>query len=202
MDSPVPGRFFALFSRLAGGGKLVAWLSFTVAGRIVRTVFNLLLGGFIVIVILAIYTLNQRPDLSLWHEVRLDGEFTEKSDASTFTDYLAIEEALFSDVKKEVYAITDPGGPDIISRYRSGSPANPEQYETDWNVPSSGGRRGAKRRRESSSFTECPTRPTACGRSARRSTSRVPMSSDCACPVTGLPPRDSSPSGGRTWLRR
>ena len=46
----------------------------TVAGRVVRTVLHLLVGGFITIVILAIYTLNQRPDLSLWHEVELEGE--------------------------------------------------------------------------------------------------------------------------------
>lgn len=133
MDSPAPGRFSALFSRLAGGGKLVAWLSLTVAGKTVRTVFNLLLGGFIVIVVLAIYTLNQRPDLSLWHEVELDGEFTETSDASTFTNYITIEEALFAEVKEEVYSLTEPGGPDIISRYRSGSPANPNHGGTDWN---------------------------------------------------------------------
>ena len=133
MDSPAPGRFPALFSRLAGGSKFVAWLSLTVAGRVVRTVLHLLVGGFLTIVILAIYTLNQRPDLSLWHEVELEGEFTEKSDAETFADYLAIEEALFAEVNEEVYSLTEPGGPDIISRYRAGSPANPNHGGTDWN---------------------------------------------------------------------
>lgn len=137
MDSPAPGRFSALFSRLAGGSKFVASLSLTVAGRVVRTLLHLLVGGFITIVVLAIYTLNQRPDLSLWHEVELEGEFTEKSDAESFTDYLAIEEALFAEVKEEVYALTEPAGPDIISRYRAGSPANPNQDPnhggTDWN---------------------------------------------------------------------
>ena len=73
METPAAGRFSTLVSRLAGGGKFVTWLSLTVAGRTVRTVVNLLLGGFIVIVVLAIYSLNQRPDLSLWHEVELDG---------------------------------------------------------------------------------------------------------------------------------
>ena len=133
METPAAGRFSTLVSRLAGGGKFVTWLSLTVAGRIVRTVVNLLLGGFIVIVVLAIYSLNQRPDLSLWHEVELDGEFTEKSDATTFADYLAIEEDLFEEVREKVYSRTEPAGPEIISRYRSGSPANPGHYETDWN---------------------------------------------------------------------
>lgn len=133
MDSPATGRLSTLFARLAGGGKFVTWLSLTVAGRIVRTVANLLVGGFTVIVVLAIYSINQRPDLSLWHEVELEGEFTEKSDAATFADYLAIEETLFEEVKEKVYSRTEPAGPDIISRYRSGSPASPEHYETDWN---------------------------------------------------------------------
>lgn len=133
MAPPDAGRFSAFFSQLAGGGKFIAWLSFTVAGRIVQGIIHLLIGGFITIVIVAIYTLNQRPDLSLWHEVELDGEFTQKSAAASFADYLVIEEKLFAEVTEKVYSLTEPGGPEVISRYRSGSPANPAQYETDWN---------------------------------------------------------------------
>jgi hypothetical protein len=48
-----------------------------------------LLGGSIVVLIVLIRFLDNRPDLSAWHLADLDEEFTAESDVSDFSQYLA-----------------------------------------------------------------------------------------------------------------
>lgn len=122
-----------LRSRLGGGSRFLAWISLTIANRILRTTLTLFFGGFITVLVIVIYSLNNRPDLSIWHTHDLSGEYTAGSEIDSFESYLALEERLFEELKTEVYQVTEPGGPEVLNRYRSGSPADPGMQEFNWN---------------------------------------------------------------------
>ena len=49
-----------------------------------------IVGGFIVLVTVFVLYLESRPDLKIWHEVKLDAEFTAESFVQSFEDYPAI----------------------------------------------------------------------------------------------------------------
>ncbi len=72
--------------------------------------------------------------LEVWHTAVLDGEFTAHDATSTTTlqDYLAREDALFDDLKKQIY---DHPGHDatLFGRYRTGSTQDPSQQRPNWN---------------------------------------------------------------------
>ncbi len=63
--------------------------------RIMRRVLSSLLGALVVIIILAVINLNNRPDLSVWHKTVLDQEFTADSGLQNFGQYLELEDRLF-----------------------------------------------------------------------------------------------------------
>jgi alpha-beta hydrolase superfamily lysophospholipase len=75
------------------------------------------------------------PPLERWHEVNLDQEFdTDRlNDIGSFEDYLALEEKLFAQLDREVYAQIPTGPEHRLSRYSSGSAADPRQQPTNWN---------------------------------------------------------------------
>lgn len=132
---PPAGRHWLPFlhSHLAGGTRFLAWSSVTLASRLLQTALSLVSGGFVAILVIVIYSLNQRPDLSVWHTVDLDGDYTADSKADSFADYLALEDRLFQELKTKIYGVTEPGGPDVLNRYRAGSPADPGIREVNWN---------------------------------------------------------------------
>ena len=86
----------------------------------------LLLGGYVVY-------LNRGPDLPVWLTADLDEEFTQDSPVSSFADYLALEERLFAQLDREVYAETEPAGPMTVNRYQRGSLADPARWSPNWN---------------------------------------------------------------------
>ena len=72
--------------------------------------------------------------LSPWHTERLHEEY-EAGDESiqNFSDYLSMEERLFTELEREVYAQV-PTGPEYgLVRYSTGSAADPQRYATNWN---------------------------------------------------------------------
>ncbi len=91
-----------------------------------------LLGAFVTVVVAFILILENRPDLHIWHEVKLDTEFTTKSDTHTFAEYLELENRLFAQLQESVYDRIEPEG-GIINRYYRGSLADPNRWSTDWN---------------------------------------------------------------------
>lgn len=125
--------FPILRSYLAGGSTFLAWTSLTLASRILRTISSLAAGGFITVLVIGIYSLNARPDLSIWHTIDLKGDYTADSDVDSFEDYLALEERLFQELQTKVYQVTEPGGPHVLNRYRTGSPADPGTQKINWN---------------------------------------------------------------------
>jgi len=98
-----------------------------------RTLGYGLLVTFVSLVSIAVYVLNQRADLQLWHEVDLDEEFTTDSDVSDFAGYLELEDRLFKQLELKVYDKTPPGDSNNINRYQKGSMMDPTSMATNWN---------------------------------------------------------------------
>ncbi len=91
-----------------------------------------LVGAFVAGVVAFVLTLENRPDLHIWHEVKLDAEFTRKSDTRTFAEYLELEDRLLAQLREQVYDQIEPEG-GIINRYYRGSLADPNRWSTNWN---------------------------------------------------------------------
>lgn len=99
--------------------------------KIIQIVVSSLVGA----IILYIYLMNERPDLSLWHTVKLDNEFTvdHQADINTFDDYLALENTLFNQLKQEIYYKTTTAPRSALNRFDSESLADPTNYPLNWN---------------------------------------------------------------------
>jgi len=94
-----------------------------------------LLGSFIVLVGFYIYALENRPDLKIWHEAKLDAEFqvTQSENVGTLGDYLELEDRLFQQLDERVYAAVADSDRRLINRYSSGSRMDPTSFPRDWN---------------------------------------------------------------------
>jgi hypothetical protein len=92
-----------------------------------------LIGGFVAVVIVFVYALNSRPDLSVWHLADLDEEFTAESDVSDLGQYLALEDRLFEQLDALVYAKVPQGAENAINRYSRGSLSDPGRWPVNWN---------------------------------------------------------------------
>jgi len=77
--------------------------------------------------------LENRPDLSVWHETNLDREFTTDSKAETFADYLIIEEQVFKQLDEQVYQRISTGAQQRVNRYSRNSLSDPIQWPRNWN---------------------------------------------------------------------
>jgi alpha-beta hydrolase superfamily lysophospholipase len=107
--------------------------------RALRGLGIFLLSGvaFSIATLIAVYVahLQGRPDLRPWHTARLDAEFHADDVAAvrTLDDYLRREDALFDELRDEVYARVAPGGAGAIERYAGGSRSDPRAQSPDWN---------------------------------------------------------------------
>jgi alpha-beta hydrolase superfamily lysophospholipase len=74
-------------------------------------------------------------DLPPSHSVQLTEEFSLQrgSEIDSFQKYLQLEQQLFTQLDKEVYAATDPARANSVARYSSGSLADPRGHRPDWN---------------------------------------------------------------------
>ncbi len=98
-----------------------------------RFVLSGAIGVLLTLIIVFVVVLNDRPDLSIWHEVDLDEEFTVHSDVRTFAEYLALEDRLFRQLDDQVYANTNLDSESQINRYIRGSWSDPEKWHQNWN---------------------------------------------------------------------
>jgi len=99
-------------------------LAFATAGLVVALLIAI--GG-------AIFFMESRADLKLWHEPILDEEFTADSDVDTFRDYLNLETALFEQLGQQVLDAIDPEDRSRINRYSRGSLSDPLIWPRNWN---------------------------------------------------------------------
>ena len=92
-----------------------------------------LLGSFVVALIIYVRFLDSRPALSVWHLAHLDEEYTAESKVADFSQYLALEERLFAQLDRRVYAEVSGGPGNSINRYSRGSLSDPQRWPVNWN---------------------------------------------------------------------
>ena len=104
------------------------------AGRhVFRALVYGISGGLIVLLVVGVMALNNKPDLKIWHTSHLDEEFTAGSQVDSFDEYLELENRLFDQLQKQVYAQIEPVDRRAINRYYSGSLSDPQSAPTNWN---------------------------------------------------------------------
>jgi alpha-beta hydrolase superfamily lysophospholipase len=92
-----------------------------------------IIGGCVVLVIIFVLFLENRPELKVWHEVKLNNEFTANSPAKSFEDYLAIEDQLFVQLYERVYKRIASEDRRHINRYHRNSLSDPGRWSFNWN---------------------------------------------------------------------
>lgn len=127
-------------ARLRSGGGFLARHSLTTAGHLLRALAYGVSGGSLVLLAVAVSYLNGRPDLSPWHEVELEEEFTADSEVSDFAGYLRLEDRLFTELDQKIYGSENETGEtdeaaqrSPVDRFASGSLADPRRHERNWN---------------------------------------------------------------------
>jgi alpha-beta hydrolase superfamily lysophospholipase len=88
-------------------------------------------------VLIVLFTMQgcSGPALKSWHTEKLSAEFTvEKADEVTsFDDYRRLEDELFAQLEEKVYAHTATGPEYALVRYSTGSAADPQHRQPNWN---------------------------------------------------------------------
>ncbi|HEY6632390.1 MAG TPA: alpha/beta fold hydrolase [Rhizobiaceae bacterium] len=90
-------------------------------------------GVLAALVVAATIYFDSKPDLSTWHRADLDGEFTARSHLKDFREYLQLEEALFAELKREVYDRIEESERSAFNRFTTGSRSDPEIWTPNWN---------------------------------------------------------------------
>jgi len=92
-----------------------------------------MIGGLLVLLTVFVLYLEKRPDLNIWHMAELDAEFTAKSQVTDFKQYLELEEKLFQQLEKRVYAKVAPENRHNLNRFNHGSLSDPTLWPRNWN---------------------------------------------------------------------
>jgi alpha-beta hydrolase superfamily lysophospholipase len=73
--------------------------------------------------------------LKPWHTEKLTEEYVagESGEVQTFSDYLQLEDRVFSELEQKVYSQVDTGPENALVRYSSGSESDPQSYRRNWN---------------------------------------------------------------------
>lgn len=98
-----------------------------------KVVVAWLVACLVTAVLVFVYLMNARPDLSVWHLADLDEEFTAKSSVTNFRQYLALEDRLFEQLDELVYSQVPVGPDNAINRYSRGSLSDPARWPVNWN---------------------------------------------------------------------
>ncbi len=101
--------------------------------RMLARLAHALAGALVVLVVAFVVVLERRPALSVWHQAKLDEEFTIDSGIADFTGYLALEERLFDQLEREVVAKVGTGPEEQLNRFSKGSRSDPGRWPRSWN---------------------------------------------------------------------
>jgi alpha-beta hydrolase superfamily lysophospholipase len=107
--------------------------TFRMSKRIGKILLNIFTGGFITLLAVAVIYLNNQSDLKVWHTAELDAEFTESTPVKNFTEYLALEDRLFEQLKEQVYNQVEPEDKMDINRFHHTSLSDPNRWSRNWN---------------------------------------------------------------------
>jgi alpha-beta hydrolase superfamily lysophospholipase len=104
--------------------------------RLTRVLVNT--GIILVLLILVIYVpaCSNAPPQKSWHTEVFTEEFSEDmvdEQVHNFEDYLELEQRLFRQLDEQIYARTETGPAHALERYSSGSSADPNRWQTNWN---------------------------------------------------------------------
>ena len=103
----------------------------------VRKVFYILftasVGALFVGIIAFILYMKSLPTLDIWHTTILQNEFTADSDVKDFDAYVALEERLFDEMERKIYAKTSSSNNRDIDRYITNSFSDPKRWDRAWN---------------------------------------------------------------------
>jgi alpha-beta hydrolase superfamily lysophospholipase len=95
--------------------------------------FYAALGIALALIIAAVWMLNARPNLSLWHTTHLTSEYHQQSGLTDFNQYLLLEDKLFAEVEQQVYRQYQPEIASPINRYERHSLSDPRLWQQNWN---------------------------------------------------------------------
>lgn len=103
--------------------------------HVARAVLYTALGGVVVGGWFYVSIAQRQADLQVWHTVDLESEYRGPGDdrVEDFDDYLALEDALFAELMREVYDSPDAPPPTRWSRYTRGGPQDPSRSDHAWN---------------------------------------------------------------------
>jgi len=107
-----------------------------VIGSTKHFLFAAFYGAFgiaLALIIAAVWMLNARPDLSLWHTTHLTSEYHQQSGLTDFNQYLQLEEKLFAEVEQRIYRQYQPALASPINRYERNSLSDPDLWQQNWN---------------------------------------------------------------------
>lgn len=101
--------------------------------NVVKLLLAGICGAFGVAIIAVVLVLNSRPDLSIWHTVKLDEEFSADAGVQNFAEYLALEDRLFEQLDAQVYDKVPTGPDQVVNRFSRGSLSDPQDWPVNWN---------------------------------------------------------------------
>lgn len=91
------------------------------------------LGAVLALLAGALFYLESREDLDVWHRADLQSEYHAGGEVVSFQEYLALEQTLFAELSAEVIEQLPPNPANIINRYSRDSISSPERWARDWN---------------------------------------------------------------------
>ncbi len=77
--------------------------------------------------------MESQADLSIWHKVELDAEFTTHSNAPDFAEYLSVEKQVFDQLDRLIVDRVPVNRINQINRYSRGSLSDPAKWPRNWN---------------------------------------------------------------------
>lgn len=92
-----------------------------------------LLGAIAVAMIGFMLYVNSLPGLSIWHTAQLENRFEADSDIHTLEEYMALEDRLFEELDRQIYAKLKPNEKSMINRYTQNSYSDPKHWPVQWN---------------------------------------------------------------------
>ena len=103
--------------------------------HIVAAIVYSVLGALVLGLLFYLHLLEGRPPLEPWHTAKLDEEFraSRADKVKDLAGYLQLEERLFDQLQREVYEKTTESHRNELLRYDSGSMADPNGYQRNWN---------------------------------------------------------------------
>ncbi len=91
------------------------------------------LGILAALLIAAVWFLNSRTDLDIWHTIDLSHQFKHHGKVINFKQYLDAENRQFEALEAQIYQATAKLPHQTLNRYFHGSYSDPNKWSQDWN---------------------------------------------------------------------